>query len=35
VLREGDPVGDGLVLEQIRPHSAVMRLRGERFEITF
>jgi general secretion pathway protein B len=35
VLREGDAVSDELVLEQIRARSAVMRLRGQRFEITF
>jgi len=35
VLREGDAVTDELLLEQIRPRSAVMRLRGQRFEITF
>jgi len=35
VLREGDAVTDELLLEQIRAHSAVMRLRGQRFEIAF
>ena len=35
VLREGDAVTDELLLEQIRPHSAVMRLRGQRFEVAF
>jgi len=35
VFREGDALGDDLMLEQIRPRSAVMRLRGERFEVTF
>lgn len=35
VLREGDAVTDELVLEQIRPRSAVMRLRGQRFEVAF
>jgi general secretion pathway protein B len=35
VMREGDPVTDELTLEQIRPRSAVLRLRGQRFEITF
>jgi general secretion pathway protein B len=35
VMREGDPVTDELTLEQIRPRSAVMRLRGQRFEIAF
>jgi len=35
VLREGDVVADDVTLEQIRPHSAVMRARGQRFEIAF
>jgi len=35
VLREGDAVTDELLLEQIRARSAVMRLRGQRFEIAF
>jgi general secretion pathway protein B len=35
VLREGDAVADDVTLEQIRPHSAVMRARGQRFEIAF
>jgi len=35
VLREGDAVTDDLLLEQIRPRSAVMRLHGQRFEIEF
>jgi general secretion pathway protein B len=35
VFREGDSVTDELVMEQIRPHSAVLRLRGQRFEVTF
>jgi general secretion pathway protein B len=35
VLREGDAVTDELLLEQIRPHSAVMRIRGQRFEVAF
>ena len=35
VLREGDAVTDDLLLEQIRPRSAVMRVRGQRFEVTF
>ncbi|HEU5293428.1 MAG TPA: general secretion pathway protein GspB [Burkholderiaceae bacterium] len=35
VLREGDPVTEEVQLEQIRPHSAVMRVRGQRFEIAF
>jgi len=35
VLREGDPVTEELQLEQIRPRSAVLRLRGQRFEMPF
>ena len=35
VLREGDAVTDDLLLEQIRPRSAVMRVRGQRFEVAF
>jgi general secretion pathway protein B len=35
VMREGDAVTDELQLEQIRPRSAVMRMRGQRFEIAF
>jgi general secretion pathway protein B len=35
VLREGDAVSDEVLLEQIRPQSAVMRLRGQRFEVKF
>jgi general secretion pathway protein B len=35
VLREGDAVTDELQVEQIRPRSAVMRVRGQRFEIPF
>lgn len=35
VLREGDAVSDEIRLEEIRPHSAVMRLRGQRFEMPF
>ncbi|MBE7416940.1 MAG: general secretion pathway protein GspB [Ideonella sp.] len=35
VLREGDAVASDLVLERIRPHSVVLHLRGERFQITF
>ena len=35
VLREGDPLTDELLLEQIRPHSAVLQLRGQRFEVAF
>jgi len=35
VLREGDSLTDELLLEQIRPRSAVLRLRGQRFEVVF
>jgi general secretion pathway protein B len=35
VLREGDSVTDELLIEQIRPHSVVLRLRGQRFEVAF
>jgi len=35
VLREGDPLSDELMLEQIRPRSAVLRMRGQRFEVPF
>src|SRR5206468_2752546 len=35
VLREGDPLGDDVMLEQIRPRSAVLRTRGQRFEVPF
>lgn len=35
VLREGDPVADGLTVEEIRAKSAVLRLRGQRFEVVF
>jgi len=35
VLREGDPITDDLQVEQIRPRSAVLRMRGQRFEIAF
>jgi general secretion pathway protein B len=35
VLREGDAVTDELLVEQIRPRSAVMRIRGQRFEVAF
>jgi len=35
VLREGDAVTDDVQLEQIRPRSAVMRARGQRFEVAF
>lgn len=35
VLREGDAIADDVWLEQIRPHSAVIRVRGQRFEYPF
>jgi len=35
VLREGDPITDDLQVEQIRPRSAVLRMRGQRFELAF
>ena len=35
VMREGDAVNDELQIEQIRPRSAVMRVRGQRFEMPF
>ena len=35
VMREGDAVNDQLQIEQIRPRSAVMRVRGQRFEMPF
>jgi general secretion pathway protein B len=35
VVREGESLSDDLLLEQIRPRSAVLRVRGQRFEITF
>jgi general secretion pathway protein B len=35
VMREGEAVNDELQLEQIRPRSAVLRLRGQRFEVAF
>jgi len=35
VMREGDAVTDDLQVEQIRPRSAVMRVRGQRFEMPF
>jgi general secretion pathway protein B len=35
VMREGDPVTDELQIEQIRPRSAVLRVRGQRFEMPF
>jgi general secretion pathway protein B len=33
VAREGDEIAPGLTLEQIRPRSAVLRWRGQRFEM--
>jgi general secretion pathway protein B len=35
VMREGDAVNEELQIEQIRPRSAVLRLRGQRFEMPF
>jgi general secretion pathway protein B len=35
VMREGDAVTEELQIEQIRPRSAVMRVRGQRFEMPF
>jgi len=35
VMREGDAVNDELQIEQIRPRSAVLRVRGQRFEMPF
>ena len=35
VLREGDAVTNELQIEQIRPRSAVLRVRGQRFEMPF
>jgi general secretion pathway protein B len=35
VLREGDTVAEGLTVEEIRAKSAVLRIRGQRFEIVF
>ena len=35
VMREGDAIGDDLVVEQIRPRSAVLLVRGQRFEMPF
>lgn len=35
VLREGDAIVDGVWLEQIRPHSAVIRVGEQRFEYPF
>ncbi|MCW5658081.1 MAG: general secretion pathway protein GspB, partial [Burkholderiaceae bacterium] len=35
VMREGDALSDELQIEQIRPRSAVLRVRGQRFEMPF
>jgi general secretion pathway protein B len=35
VMREGDAVTNELQIEQIRPRSAVLRVRGQRFEMPF
>jgi general secretion pathway protein B len=35
VFHEGDALATGLVLEQIRPKSAVLRFRTHRYEITY
>jgi general secretion pathway protein B len=35
VMREGDAVTNELQIEQIRPRSAVLRVRGQRFEMVF
>jgi general secretion pathway protein B len=35
VLREGNTVSAGLVLEQIRPKSAIFSIKGQRFEVPF
>ena len=35
VLREGDAVTNELQIEQIRQRSAVLRVRGQRFEMPF
>jgi hypothetical protein len=35
VMSEGAEVAPGVVLEQIRPHAAVLRFRGYRFSVTF
>ena len=34
-LHEGDSAGPDLVLEQIQPQSAVFRLRGTRFSLSY
>ena len=35
VMSEGAEVAPGVVLEQIRPHAAVLRFRGYRYSVTF
>lgn len=35
LLREGDRLNADLTLEQIRPKSAVLRFKGQRFEVSF
>ena len=35
IFHEGDTIANGLVLEQIRPHSAVLAFRGYRYELAF
>ena len=35
VLREGDALTNELQIEQIRQRSAVLRVRGQRFEMPF
>lgn len=35
VVREGDGVAAGVVLEQIQPRSAIFRVREQRFEVPF
>ena len=34
MLREGEAAGDGLTVERVKPSSAVMNYRGQRFELT-
>jgi general secretion pathway protein B len=35
VFNEGSEVGTGVVLEQIRPKSAVLKFRGSRYTVTY
>lgn len=35
VLREGDPITGELAVDEIRPKSAVLRIKGRRFEMVF